>query len=293
MYISKNIIKRYNKMKEKFIPKELRGFGKRKYSLEHQQVASFSGIHWHDCVEIIYIFTGQIQIFFEDRWRWLHAGDLIVIPPRQIHGFLCTDANTVKDVLAFTKEVLCDHSDYEGEAEYLLPRGRRLSEQCIFNGVSDWEEIFGRMEKIYEEDAVSSSLMMQGEILKLYANILRALREKGFLKALGYDHSLVRKIRTILEENFRTPPSAAELAAIFNISYSNMSKLLRANLGYTYGELLLEARVEQAKKLLLTSDKSITEIGYECGFCDSSYFIKMFRKCVGVTPRQYRTIGMI
>ena len=44
----------------------------------------------------------------------------------------------------------------------------------------------------------------------------------------------------------------------------------------------------EAKKMLLNSELSITEICYQCGFSDSSYFGKVFRKAYGMAPREYR-----
>lgn len=50
-------------------------------------------------------------------------------------------------------------------------------------------------------------------------------------------------------------------------------------------------RLNIAKQLLLESDFSITEIAYRCGFSDASYFSKVFRSSVGVSPLEYRKNG--
>ena len=103
-------------------------------------------------------------------------------------------------------------------------------------------------------------------------------------------NSLVEKniyeIVHFLKRNFAVAPGAEQMAKRLGISYSYMCRILSDNLGTGYCSLLNSVRIENAKKLLLSTDKNITEIGFDCGFGDSSYFIKMFKKTVGVTPKQ-------
>ena len=85
------------------------------------------------------------------------------------------------------------------------------------------------------------------------------------------------------------PITATGIANRLNISYSHMANLLRWELGCSFGDLLLRKRVDDAKRLLLTTDLSITEIALNTGFTDSSYFIRKFSHLVGITPLKYRT----
>ncbi len=63
----------------------------------------------------------------------------------------------------------------------------------------------------------------------------------------------------------------------------------RKNLNQSPIEYLISYRLNEAKKLLRSSELPITEICYECGFSDSSYFGKAFRKAYGLSPREYRS----
>ena len=67
-----------------------------------------------------------------------------------------------------------------------------------------------------------------------------------------------------------------------------MAKLMAKHSSHSFSELLCAHRVEQAKKLLISTDKSITEVGAECGFSDTSYFISVFKRLTGITPKEYR-----
>ena len=80
-----------------------------------------------------------------------------------------------------------------------------------------------------------------------------------------------------------------EVAKELNISHSYLCRILRESLGLSYTTLVCQMQLEKAKKYLLTTDLPITEIGLNCGFCDSSYFIKRFKQLTGITPLKFRS----
>ena len=51
-------------------------------------------------------------------------------------------------------------------------------------------------------------------------------------------------------------------------------------------------RIERAARLLSSADWSVTAVGLECGFNDSSYFVKAFKKYKGITPKQYQKMNI-
>ena len=67
-----------------------------------------------------------------------------------------------------------------------------------------------------------------------------------------------------------------------------MAHLARELTGRSIVQTIHEVRVSHAQRLLAQTGKTCTEIAYEVGFCDQSYFIKQFRSVTGVTPARYR-----
>ena len=68
-----------------------------------------------------------------------------------------------------------------------------------------------------------------------------------------------------------------------------MAHIINTQLGTSYNSLLNKIRIENAKKLLISSEKSITEICFDCGFQNTSYFIKTFKVLTLMTPGKYRS----
>lgn len=67
-----------------------------------------------------------------------------------------------------------------------------------------------------------------------------------------------------------------------------LGQTIEQQCGKTFRELLQEYRIEKAKVLLSVGEYSVTETAFGCGFNDSNYFSTVFRKRVGVSPREYR-----
>ena len=72
------------------------------------------------------------------------------------------------------------------------------------------------------------------------------------------------------------------------MSTFRIAHLLKETTGKTALQNIHYLRIQEARRLLESSDMSCTDIAYETGFGDQSYFIKKFRKWMGITPAKYR-----
>lgn len=78
------------------------------------------------------------------------------------------------------------------------------------------------------------------------------------------------------------------MADKFHISKSYLSKKFKSVTGFGFKEYLVNVRIKNACTLLLDTNKSITDIAFECGFNDSNYFGDAFRHVKGMSPNKYR-----
>lgn len=94
-----------------------------------------------------------------------------------------------------------------------------------------------------------------------------------------------------INHNFMYPISLADISAKLNLNQSYISQLFRKEMGCTYTDYLLTIRMDRAKKLLIDTSLSLNEISEAVGYNDYFYFIKSFKKHVGISPGKYRTQG--
>ena len=82
-------------------------------------------------------------------------------------------------------------------------------------------------------------------------------------------------------------PSAVAAYTGYNFPY--FSKLFKRNVGQNLSEYINLRKLETAQKMLIETEKSIENIGYEVGFNHKSYFHRVFKRYFGVTPEEYRS----
>ncbi|MCR4895911.1 MAG: AraC family transcriptional regulator [Lachnospiraceae bacterium] len=95
-------------------------------------------------------------------------------------------------------------------------------------------------------------------------------------------------IKLYLNEHYNERITLEDLAGQFYINKYYLTRLFREGFGCSVGTYLQQLRITRAKELLRFSDKSIEEIGYECGIGAPHYFSRLFRKMEGISPSEYR-----
>ena len=99
---------------------------------------------------------------------------------------------------------------------------------------------------------------------------------------------LVRRAMAYLHEHYADDISRQDLAHHVGLDDDYLTSCFRKELGMTPIAYLNRYRVNQAKRLLTCTSKSITEIALEVGFSDSGYFSRVFRREVGMSPEPFR-----
>lgn len=88
--------------------------------------------------------------------------------------------------------------------------------------------------------------------------------------------------------NYMKPLSLGMVAGAAGISSYRLAHLVKEHTGKTIIQILNQTRIEHARRLLEQTDKNCTDIAYEVGYSDQSYFIRHFRRQSGITPARYR-----
>ena len=95
-------------------------------------------------------------------------------------------------------------------------------------------------------------------------------------------------ITRYLQEHLSEEMSLSVLAEEFHLNPQYISQLFRNEIGVNFLAYLTSIRMEKAKKLLLSTSLSVTEVADQSGYGDYRVFTKVFKKSEGVTPSQYR-----
>jgi len=92
----------------------------------------------------------------------------------------------------------------------------------------------------------------------------------------------------ILEENFRRPVKISFYAEKLFMSERNLNLICQEVMQQSAGEIIETRKLTEAKNLLINSNKTIAEIGFELGYSEKAYFSKVFKRKTGQTPTDFR-----
>lgn len=102
------------------------------------------------------------------------------------------------------------------------------------------------------------------------------------------DESVISSIMRYMQEHLSEEISLSVLAEVFHLNAQYISQLFKNEIGVGFLAYLTNIRIEKAKKLLLSTSLSVTEISENIGYSDYRVFTKVFKKTEGITPTQFR-----
>ena len=115
------------------------------------------------------------------------------------------------------------------------------------------------------------------------------LSEPSFSKEqVQYDSRRLERAFEHMNRHFGSPVTLGEIAKIAHMSEASFSRFIKANTGYTFTEKLTEIRLGHVSRMLVSSQQTIAEIAYQCGFNNMANFNKLFKRRKGCTPRAFR-----
>lgn len=223
--------------------------------------------HYHEEWELICCTGGRGQLEFPDMTLDYSLGDVVVIPPRIPHtnnseeGFTNIHLNITDATFPFKEPILiADDSD-----SHILSAFR----DALYFFNSDMEskhliaDALGNLVVNYVT-AFHKSKPLRGIVDEIKSNIMQNFTD--------CDYELDKYLRTI------------------PFSYDYLRKLFKSEMGMTPHNYLTYLRVQMAEKLLCSygiGELNISEIAYVCGYSDSLYFSRVFKKNFGCSPKQY------
>lgn len=108
------------------------------------------------------------------------------------------------------------------------------------------------------------------------------------IQTASRSQALFEAVREYIDENYAEPLTRESVAQAFYISPNYLSHLFQKTGAVGFNEYLNHTRLEHAKTLLKRYDLKVKEVAHACGFVDSNYFCRLFRKNTERSPSEYR-----
>lgn len=121
-------------------------------------------------------------------------------------------------------------------------------------------------------------------LLDVISEILDAIKERQQDNAV----KLVSRAREYIEKNYHRDISLDDVSGYVNISPYYLSHIFKEVTGTSFSTYLIQIRIREAQKLLMTTDMSVSRISYLVGYRDPNYFSRIFKRVVGKSPNRFR-----
>ena len=245
--------------------------------------------HSHQYNEIYFLQSGKCNVYIDNETYCLEDGSVLFIPAFKEHTFIYPFTQDIKrTVLYISTEQLnwYFNKDFKDEINNLfINKHLQLSRKSFSNLSNIFEKI--QFEK-YSLDNMSE-LLTKAYFFELIIYLIRCQRyTHNINQKTNLSNITIGEIVNFIENNYSRQLTLPEIAAQFGISESSLTKKIKIFTNMTFKEYLTKTRIGEAKSLLISSEKSITEIAYECGYNNSNFFGDVFKKAVGMSTSSYR-----
>ena len=147
--------------------------------------------------------------------------------------------------------------------------------------ITDVENIMESVDKKAEDMDIQKLCDMIKEVVDLL------MPEKGIV-ATDSMQDIVQKAAAWIDGHFMEELTLASLAERYHVESSYFSRIFRQEMGVNLIMYITQKRMEKSKEYIRNSDMNLTEVAFMVGYDDYTYFSRVFKKNVGVSPREYR-----
>lgn len=246
--------------------------------------------HYHDYIEFLYALDSDMNVWINGTPHHMVEGDLVIINSGELHN-ISFNKDSYYICVKFSPRILYFDDNSLFEFKYVTPFLSDRSPQKLFHR-DDFEgvDIHTLSLEIMDEwnhQRPAYELSIRANILKIFTGIFRYWDKQNVFHSEAVMTESIKKALLYISENFDSA-NERDAASACGLSYNHFSTSFKKTVGRSFNDYITLIRLNEAEKLLLSSEKSITEIALSCGFSSTSHFISRFKAQKGITPGQLR-----
>lgn len=230
--------------------------------------------HYHDTWELYYLTSGNCRYFIQNTTYNLATGDVVVIPPGVIHNVIY-DSSTHSRML-----INCSADLVDPACVPCLTQVVHFSPDPM--GARQIESLFENIRNEYAQQDAYCVPICHSHLTRLLVLLCRNCNKNSRLTS---GSPFVEDAVHFIHENFSGHLTLTETARHCAVSPEHLSRVFRRETGFGFNEYVNIYRLKQAESILKSGAfSSISQVAGLCGFSDSNYFSKAYRKMYGIPP---------
>lgn len=246
--------------------------------------------HWHDDIELILVFRGEMNYNINGETVSIKQGDGIFVNSNQLHcGFSKTKSECEFVCILIHPIMLCISQAFE--QDYVLPLLKNQSVPYLkLSADTDWQsrilsEIFDMFAGKNDACAV---LKISACFFRIWSLIFANTKAQAAREIQSDDLSILKNMIGFIQKSYKEKITLGDIAKAGSVGQSKCCKLFEKHTGTTPNAYLIQYRLHQSTWYLKNTDTAITQIANAVGFSGSSYYSEAFKKRYGKSPSEYR-----
>lgn len=242
------------------------------------------GVHRDDHYIFILLEKGESRIMVDFQVHYLKAPVLFFVPPGQVHQYIGSTGASGWFMAAGALLIGDPFQPVLQEAANTGPLSITPQQQAALVGLL----------KILDGSRDATGMPYFKPVLHSLVTAFAGMVAGIYAEQAGNDKQALRgsaitsAFRQLLAVHYKTMKSPVDYARKLNLSLSYLNETVKANTGFPVSYWIQQETILEARRLLYYSEISIKEIAYQLGYDDPTYFSRLFKKVVGVTPGGYR-----
>jgi YesN/AraC family two-component response regulator len=259
-----------------------------------------SDFHFHSECQLVYIVSGTGTRIIGDSVESYQEGDLAFVGPNVPHVWYSKTSPNQEENMAISVALYINPITV---AENLKPFIDTQTLAAFFEQSARGISIVGAKREmistILEESVHQKEVPLLASFLKIIELLMDSedivwLNDASLLKTYSSkNQGRVSKLMQFIQDNFRTEITLEQAGSVANLQMHSFCRFFKQLTHHTFSDFLNEVRIGFACKLLQQTDLPVTQVAYECGYSNISYFNRTFKKIQGISPRDYRQKLMV
>ncbi len=255
------------------------------FFLEYNDADVFIRPHLHRFIEIELITDGSGYEEVDGKLYEISRGDITIMLPDEVHSFVSKD----KEPLKITSVKV---------SPYYLPENvAHFASSLLLKNLPEDEytlicQLCGKLYSIQQEKNRHGMAALTKECIRMIFLLCQTHLGDRMPDPIEMTESdRYRRALLYIHKNFRRNLTVAEVAAEVYLVPDYFSTYFEKNMGMSCSRYINRLRMELAREYILSTDLSLKEIVYRCGFRSFSYFSSVFKKYYGCSPGSFRKAG--
>jgi AraC family transcriptional activator of pobA len=253
--------------------------------------------HTHDFYSILLVTKGTGVFRINNDAYQVQPQTICLIAPNQTHSFDGL-ADVEGIIFFFCQDFYVEEFSYVRLLNVFSYTTRLDSidcNPCLALSDHEYTQVMATIASIHHEYELSTAANNSAIIIRSFLNImllkLAALYEAKSEKseqANKSDSILIHTLAHLIDSYFIREQHLGFYTSAFNVTERQLNDICNKHFNCGLKKILQERLMQEARKLLLSSELSVAEIAYKLNFEDNSYFNKVFKNKIGLTPRRFR-----